>query len=777
EGDSGTKQAVFEVRLSEAFTSDITLDYTTVDGTATAGSDYTATSGSVTFIAGQTVAAIAVDVAGDTTAETAENFSLVVETEAPIFNNIQDSAGIATLLDDDTSESLPEISALPGQASESGDLYFDVFLSEASLSDITVEYRAVPDGSALVDASDFGLRSPADTFTLTIQAGQTHATINYSNTRFNGTDEVDENFTLQFSNPDGAVLAGGEQVLSVTGVFLDDDGSAQDRALFVSDPVILEGDSGTKQAVFEVRLSEAFTSDITLDYTTADDTATAGSDYTATSGSVTFIAGQTVAAIAVDVAGDFDVESAETFFLRLESADPIFGNDDNVGIARILNNDTPNEDPNAYADSYEVDENDRLTISSPGVLDNDTDDGVLERATVVTDVENGTLVLNTDGSFVYTPDPDFNGSDSFVYRATDNRSGTDDAMVSITVNSTNQAPNGIALSSVSVEENAGANAEIGDLSATDPDNDALLFTLSNDAGGRFKVEGNVLQAVSGLDYEAASSYAIEVVARDPDGAETSETFTINVINDPADDSVNLTGDAGPNRLEGTALNDVLSGLGGNDTLFGLAGDDTLNGGDGTDNLVGGDGNDLLTGGESENDRRDNIFGGSGNDTIFGGYGNDEVRGDAGDDVVSGGFGADTVIGGTGNDSITGSALADLLFGSDGDDFINGGFGYDQVNGGDGADSFFHLGIADHGSDWIQDYNAAEGDVLVFGNADATRAQFQINVTTTPNAGADDVEEAFVIYRPTGQIIWALVDGNGQDEINLRIGSEVFDLTM
>ncbi|MCX7568361.1 hypothetical protein OS189_18655, partial [Sulfitobacter sp. F26169L] len=79
-------------------------------------------------------------------------------------------AGIATLLDDDTSESLPEISALPGQASESGDLYFDVFLSEASLSDITVEYRAVPDGSALVDASDFGLRSPADTFTLTIQA-------------------------------------------------------------------------------------------------------------------------------------------------------------------------------------------------------------------------------------------------------------------------------------------------------------------------------------------------------------------------------------------------------------------------------------------------------------------------------------------------------------------------------------------------------------------------------------------------------------------------------
>ena len=97
-------------------------------------------------------------------------------------------------------------------------------------------------------------------------------------------------------------------------------------------------------------------------------------------------------------------------------------------------------------------------------------------------------------------------------------------------------------------------------------------------------------------------------------------------------------------------------------------------------------------------------------------------------------------------------------------------------GGDGADDFYHLGIFNHGSDWIQDYDAAEGDVLVFGNADATRAQFQINVATTPNAGAADVDEAFIIYRPTGQIMWALVDGDGQDEINLQIGSQIYDLT-
>lgn len=66
--------------------------------------------------------------------------------------------------------------------------------------------------------------------------------------------------------------------------------------------------------------------------------------------------------------------------------------------------------------------------------------------------------------------------------------------------------------------------------------------------------------------------------------------------------------------------------------------------------------------------------------------------------------------------------------------------------------------------------------MVFGNASATRAQFQINVATTQGAGDTGIDEAFVIYRPTGQIIWALVDGAAQDQINIQIGGTVFDLT-
>ncbi|WP_371158183.1 calcium-binding protein [Jannaschia sp. 2305UL9-9] len=237
------------------------------------------------------------------------------------------------------------------------------------------------------------------------------------------------------------------------------------------------------------------------------------------------------------------------------------------------------------------------------------------------------------------------------------------------------------------------------------------------------------------------------------------------------------------RVNGSNLDDTMTagtdgvyfhGYDGNDRLVGGDGDDRLRGGDGADTIVGGAGDDRIDGGETAADLRDLVFGGAGNDTIDGGYGNDELRGDAGNDNIAGGFGADTVIGGTGNDTLTGSAFGDEIYGGDGMDFVNGGFGSDRVNGGAGADSFFHLGIADHGSDWIQDYSAAQGDVLVFGGA-ATADQFQINQANTASAGDAGTNEAFVIYKPTGQIIWALVDGMGEAAITLRAGGVETDL--
>jgi len=242
-----------------------------------------------------------------------------------------------------------------------------------------------------------------------------------------------------------------------------------------------------------------------------------------------------------------------------------------------------------------------------------------------------------------------------------------------------------------------------------------------------------------------------------------------------DGSDSYFGQAGNDDLSGRLGDDFLYGGDGNDTVRGEGGNDNLHGGDGADVLNGGTGDDFIFGGDTAADLRDVIYGGDGNDSVDGGHGNDLVFGGNGNDSVEGGFGVDEIQGQAGNDVLTGSAFSDLIFGGDGNDFVNGGFGHDRVNGGAGADRFYHLGVAGHGSDWIQDYRAAQGDVLLAGINGATRSQFQVNLSETAGAGAVGEQEAFVIYRPTGQILWALVDGGAENHINLQIGAQVFDL--
>ncbi|SPF81790.1 calcium-binding protein [Pseudoprimorskyibacter insulae] len=286
-----------------------------------------------------------------------------------------------------------------------------------------------------------------------------------------------------------------------------------------------------------------------------------------------------------------------------------------------------------------------------------------------------------------------------------------------------------------------------------------------------KIPGELATTYTVRDGDAGHS--ITALVKFVDGLGKLESVTSSPVAATSGVTVK-TGTAGNDRLEGTDGADSLVGLGGNDTLIGAGGDDTLEGGDGVDVLNGGDGDDFIYGGATEADLRDVVYGGNGNDYVEGGYGNDELRGDAGNDTLAGGFGADTMIGGDGDDQVTGSAWGDVLFGGNGDDFINGGFGYDRVNGGTGADQFFHIGNAGHGSDWIQDYNAAEGDVLFYG-ASAVKDDFLIQRATTASAGADTVQEVFITNKTTGVLLWALVDGDAQSELNVKVGANVFDL--
>jgi len=96
--------------------------------------------------------------------------------------------------------------------------------------------------------------------------------------------------------------------------------------------------------------------------------------------------------------------------------------------------DPVNDPPQAADDSYSTPEDQTLTVAAPGVLGNDTDaDGDTRTASVVTGPSNGTLSLDTDGSFAYTPAADFSGSDSFTYAVSDGQGGSDQAQVALTV--------------------------------------------------------------------------------------------------------------------------------------------------------------------------------------------------------------------------------------------------------------------------------------------------------------------------------------------------------
>lgn len=117
----------------------------------------------------------------------------------------------------------------------------------------------------------------------------------------------------------------------------------------------------------------------------------------------------------------------------LDTAEDAAGNDGASDESDTVTVDT-NDPPTASNDSYETTENETLSVSTPGVLDNDSDpDGDSLIATVVDTPTNGTVGLNTNGSFEYTPDTGFTGEDSFTYEASDGAGGIDQATVALTV--------------------------------------------------------------------------------------------------------------------------------------------------------------------------------------------------------------------------------------------------------------------------------------------------------------------------------------------------------
>lgn len=186
---------------------------------------------------------------------------------------------------------------------------FTVTLSAAAAGPVTVAYSTA-DGTA-TSGSDYVAASGS----LTFAAGETSKTIQVK-VKGDKAAEGNETFTVRLANAAGATIADG----SATGTVTNDDAAAKLPALSVGDVAMREGDSGTAELMFVVTLDKAATSPVTVNYATANGTATAGSDYAALAGTLTFAAGETSKMVHVVVNGDTAVEAAETFSLTLSGA-------------------------------------------------------------------------------------------------------------------------------------------------------------------------------------------------------------------------------------------------------------------------------------------------------------------------------------------------------------------------------------------------------------------------------------------------------------------------
>src|SRR5690606_11783769 len=123
-------------------------------------------------------------------------------------------------------------------------------------------------------------------------------------------------------------------------------------------------------------------------------------------------------------------------------------------------------------------------------------------------------------------------SHSVKIKVTDQTGNAYSEMVTITVGNVAEAPASIALSSTSVVENSGAGTIVGTLSGTDPDDGqsaTLVFSLK-DTSSQFEIVGNELRVKAGglIDFEAAASHPITIIATDGDGLKTEKSFAVAV---------------------------------------------------------------------------------------------------------------------------------------------------------------------------------------------------------------------------------------------------------
>ncbi len=354
EGDDISTNYVFTVTLSAAVDSAVTVDYATKDGTAedeNGDGDYAATSGTLVFSgnAGEEQT-VTVEVYGDAVVELDETFFLQlsnVKANGRAVTLAGDGQGEGTIVNDDSASLTIGDVSLPEGDSGTTRFTFTVTLSAAVDSGVSIAY-ATSDGTAEDENGDADYVSTSGTLTFTGTAGEEQVVI----VDVNGDThyEPDEQFYVELNN----LSAAGRQVTidddQGVGEIINDDGPP---SITIADTTVSEA-AGT--AVFTVTLSNASSQPVSVEYGTADGTATAASgDYTAIpTTTLTIPAGAISGTISVVINDDALYEGDETFVINLAAVPGVEATlIDTQATGTIVDNDAP---PVLTIDDVTVDE-------------------------------------------------------------------------------------------------------------------------------------------------------------------------------------------------------------------------------------------------------------------------------------------------------------------------------------------------------------------------------------------------------------------------------------
>ena len=315
--DEAAGSAVFTVTRAGDTSPTVTVDYISADVSAVAGADYTAVTGPLIFLAGETSHTITVPILEDSLIEVDETFTVTLTNV--VGGTLADDTAIATITDNDTpSLSIDDVSV----DEAAGSAVFTVTRAGDTAPIILVDFTSVDDTATA--GSDYTLVIGQ----LTFLSGETSQIITVPILE-DTLNEGDETFTVTLSNAFNATLADDTGIGTIT----DNDMPI----LSIDDVGVVET---VGNALFTVTRSGDTNTVVSVDYASADVSAVAGADYTAVSGPLTFLTGETSQTITVPILADGLVEVDETFSVILSNAVGATLADD-TGVGTIFGNQPP----------------------------------------------------------------------------------------------------------------------------------------------------------------------------------------------------------------------------------------------------------------------------------------------------------------------------------------------------------------------------------------------------------------------------------------------------